>query len=163
MAIVPPEPHPIEDYSRPTETDLGEQHDWANQGVQNADSNAVELPQGSLDATQANLQSESNAVAYKEELTLLSDDYNSQDADYGSEICDAIKSVQSSLSNLNDLNQDVGYLQQLASNNGAQAPNDLASVIEDATRQFEQTFGQCIDDLGVPQWVLEEIQALFCE
>src|SRR5215469_17037316 len=28
MPIVPPEPHPIEDFSRPSETDLGQQHDW---------------------------------------------------------------------------------------------------------------------------------------
>lgn len=163
MPFLPPEPHPIDDFSRPLETDLGQQHDWANQGVQNADSNPIDLPQGSLEPTQANLQSESNAVVYKEELTLLTDDYNSVDSSYGAEICDAIGKVQSSLSNLNDLNQVVNYLQQLASSNGTQAPNDLASTIQDATQQFEQTFGQCINDLSVPQWILEEIQKLFCE
>jgi hypothetical protein len=162
MPIVPVE-HPIDDFSRPTETDLGQQHDWANEGVQNANSDRIELPQGSLDATQANLQSESNAVAYKEELTLLTDDADSQDPSYGAEICDAIERVQSAISNLNDLNQVINYLQQLASNNNTQAPNDLANVIQDGTQQFEQAFGQCINDLSVPQWVLEQIQTLFCE
>jgi hypothetical protein len=147
---------------RPPGDDLQTQTNWADLGIQKAESNPIELPQASQEATKENLQTESNAVVFTEEDTLVTDDYNSDDASYGVEICNAIARLQNSISNLDNVQLVVNDLQQWAASNNTPSLNDLAKVVQDATNQFNKAFGQCINDLDVTSWILDRIQHLFC-
>jgi hypothetical protein len=121
---------------------------------------------GTLQApTQENLLTVANAVKFTEQTTLFEDDLKSGDmAGYGDEMCRAIAAVDSAISNLNNVSQVVSYLQQVvAPQDNTQAPNDLASVVQDAYNQFANAFESCVNDISSTQWILQEIQKLFCE
>jgi hypothetical protein len=157
-----PRPEYNFDEVRPAGEDEQRQADWADRGLEYERSHSGEMA-GSLSSTQENLLAESDAITSREETALFTDDLNSGDvAGYGAEICRAIAGLDTFISNLNDLNQVVSYLQQLAANDGSQAPNDLASVVEDSFNQFEQAFGSCINDLNSTQWIIQTIQTVFC-
>ena len=159
-----PRPESNFDEVRPAGEDLQRQTDWAHNGLDYEQSHPVEMP-ASLPATQENLQIEANAVIRTEETTLITDDLNalnSGDSGYAAEICRAIAGLDRYISNLNDLNQVVTYLQQLASYDNSQAPNDLAGVAQDTFNKFEQVFGPCVADLNSTQWIIQFFQSLFC-
>src|ERR1700753_1610989 len=102
---------------RPAGGDLHEQSVWAQDGLDHAQANPIDPPAGDLQATEQNLQAESNAVAYHEEVVILGDDLDSQDPGYGEEICASIEALSKYVENLDDLNQVVQYLQQLSADN----------------------------------------------
>jgi hypothetical protein len=163
-----PEPDVNIDYARPAGENPEEQRSWADNGMQNVDSISAVLG-SSLTLTKANLQQESDAVVRTEVGSLLTDELNhleSRDASYGAEICSAIKGVYSFVRNLDDLNQVVSYLNNLASSypSYGQPSGDLVTVIQDATTQYQNAFGSCVDQLNpsVTKWILQVISNLFC-
>lgn len=150
------------DEVRPAGQDEQQQTDWAQQGLDYAQSHPQEMP-GTLEPTQDNLRMVANAVKSREETTLLTDDLNSGDmAGYGAEICRAIAAVDSAITNLNDVGQVVSYLQQLATSDNSQAPNDLAGVVQDSYNQFANDFESCVNDISSTQWIFQELQNVFC-
>ena len=150
------------DEVRPAGQDEQQQTDWAHQGLDYAQSHPQEMP-GTLEPTKANLQIVASAVKSREESTLLTDDLGSGDmAGYGAEICRAIALVDHAITNLNDVNQVVSYLQQLATNDNSQAPNDLAGVVQDTYNQFANDFESCVSDISSTQWIFQELQSVFC-
>lgn len=150
------------DEVRPAGQDEQQQTDWAHQGLDYAQSHPQEMPV-TVEPTQENLLTVANAVKSKEETTLLTDDLNSGDmAGYGAEICRAIAAVDSAITNLNDVSQVVSYLQQLATSDNSQAPNDMAGVVQDNYNQFANVFESCVNDISSTQWILQELQKVFC-
>jgi hypothetical protein len=152
------------DEVRPAEEGEQQQADWANQGLDYAQAHPQERPGTFQAPTQGNLLTVANAVKSTEETELLRADLSSGDmAGYGDEMCRAIAAVDSAISNLNDVSQVVSYLQQVvAPQDNTQAPNDLASVVQDAYNQFANAFESCVDLISSGQWILQEIQNLFC-
>lgn len=149
---------------RPAGEDPLTQPEWAGQEVLRGESNPIQLPDqgGHLELTPEQLQLESNAVAFREEYALVSDDQNSGDRYYGIRICLTISGILSIFDTLDNVNQVVDNLNSLASSYRQQSPNDLANIVLDATQQFQNTFGGCIDDLQVARWILEVIRNWFC-
>lgn len=140
-----------------------EQHEWASEGVQNAEDNPVSPPQGTQQDTQQELQGESDVVVFVGEEALLKDYRDSSDPDYRAELCSAIETASSYASKLsgtlNDASTVASYVQQL----GTQPANELASVLSTAAGPFQQAFGSCSDSLDVAQWLLDVLSGFFCD
>jgi len=158
----------IVDNPRPLDGDQQDEESWADEGESTAQK--IPLAQGFQAATKANLQSESNGVVAKEVTTLLEDDLDSLDSgepDYGQDMCSSIEDLYNqfgdALDYLDNLNDVVNYLNNLAAPNGTTAPSDLATVIEDATTQFQHAFGDCVDNLDTIKWIVDQIHYIFCE
>lgn len=157
MAFIP-DPDIDIDVSRPEEPQ--EQESWVDEGITNADDNPVSLPGNSLPPTEESLQDESDAVAYREELALLTDDSDSDPETFGESVCEDIHSLSENVENLDNLGQVISYLQQLT--NDTAASKALVSVIRDANQQFAVVFGTCGQNLEVTQWLLKALNTLFC-
>jgi hypothetical protein len=164
-----PEPDiPIVDAPRPLDGDQQDEENWADDGESTAKN--VPLTEGVQAATKANLQTESNGVVGREVSTLLTDDLDSLasgDPGYGADVCSSVEDLYTqfgdAMDNLDNLNQIVGYLNNLAAPNGTSAPSDLATVIEDATTQFQDAFGGCVDNFDTIKWIVDQIHYIFCE
>jgi hypothetical protein len=153
-------PDPDIDLDEPRPADPAQQQDWANTGVENAHDNPVSLPGNSLPETGDNLQEESDSVAEREEVTLWTDDLNSDSETFGSDVCRQIQALHDSGENLDNLGQVLSYLQQQSANNPAAAP--LAGIVKDANQVYQQAFGPCGQNLQVTQWLLDTLTKLFC-
>jgi hypothetical protein len=161
-----PDPDVYIDSERQTAED---QQSWANTGIDNAHSVAVEAPlQEGLEPTHANLVQESKGVVATEDSTLLTDDLSdlSTDPDYGDQMCKALDFLDTLISagtiNPNDPNAVADAVLSLKSSTDPYAPNDLASAIKDAYDKFQQAFPQCSSGLDTVKWIIEQIQNLFC-
>jgi hypothetical protein len=161
-----PDPDVDIDSARPPGDDPDVQQSWADNGIQNAGS--VPKPQAGLPPTEANLLEESNGVVAKEDTTLLTDDLNdlASDQDYGEQICEALKYVSNLITlgtiNPNDPTAVADAIESLTSSTDPYAPDNLASAISDAYDQFEQAFPQCSSGLDTIQWIIGQLQNLFC-
>lgn len=143
-----------------------DQQTWADDGIHNASS--VRAPQAGLAPTEANLVTESNEVVATEDSTLLNEDLNAlgTDPSFGDEICSTLdvvnKAIQAATIDPNNVPQVVSYVQSLTFSDGSQAPADLGKVISDAATKFNSAFPDCGSTLETVQWVIEQIEKLFC-
>ncbi len=150
------------------------QQDWANKGIDNARSVIAEYQQqGNLGPTEQHLQTESKVVVAQEDSTLFKEDLDAlgSDPSFSDQICSALSSLESNVTSyttaLDHLNKALTYLNSIEFTNGTQAPStlvpkDLANVIQDTYNEFQQTIGSCMDTLDTTQWIIQQIQKLFC-
>jgi hypothetical protein len=144
--------------------DQGQQETWASKENTFAQSVANNQSQN-----QVTLQSVSDEVSADEVSSLLVADLTELDSGnggYDADLCDSINDLNKQfgqyLEQLDKLNDVVNYLDTLTAPNGTTAPGDLAGAIQDATTKFQQNLGSCVDDLDTIQWIVDQIQAIFC-
>jgi hypothetical protein len=143
-----------------------DQQTWANDGIDNARSVAV--PSTALAPSKANLLKEANGVVATEDTTLLTDDVNNlaTDPDYGDQICQALglldNAIQAFTVDPNNLPQVVHFLKGLTTSANPSAPDDLAGAFSDAVLKFEGTFPGCGGILDTTEWLISQLESLFC-
>ncbi len=149
----------------PADENLGDQESWATKENAFAQSVADNQSQNQID-----LQTVSNEVSADEVASLLEDDLTALDADngdYDSDLCKSIgdlnKKFGKALDYYNNLTQVVDYLNGLAVIYNSSAPRNLGTAISDAQNRFQQALGTCVDNLDTINWIVEQIQKIFCE
>jgi hypothetical protein len=161
---IPPPDVDVINEAFPEGEDQGQQETWASEEKTFAQSVANNQSQN-----QVTLQSVSDEVSADEVSSLLVADLNELDSGnggYDADLCDSIDDLNEQfghyLEQLDKLNDVVNYLNTLTAPNGTTAPGDLAGAIQDATTKFQQNLGSCVDDLDTIQWIVDQIQAIFC-
>ncbi|MGO9783770.1 MAG: hypothetical protein ACLPKE_22850 [Streptosporangiaceae bacterium] len=164
--VIPDPDVPIIDYARPEGGDVQQEETWANKGNDRAQSLESQANQAQ---NQVDLQTESNTIAADEVSALLLEDIKwlgSDNGGYAEDICNSIQDLYNyfgkALNYLVNLNSVVGYLNNLTAPNGTSAPNDLATAIQGATTKYQQTFGNCANDLDSIKWIVDQIHDIFC-
>ena len=159
---IPPPDFAIED-PLPEGDSQSEQHDWASEGVQNAEDDPVSAPQDTQQHTQQELQGESDWVVFSAEAGLLTDYRDSSDPDYRAKLCSAIESASNYASKLSGILNDASTVASYLVLLGTQPSNELARALSTAAGQFQQALGTCSDNLDVAQWLLDVLSAFFCD
>jgi hypothetical protein len=143
-----------------------DQQSWANDGIDNARS--VPLPSAALAPDKADLLKEANGVVATEDSTLLSDDLENlgTDPDYADQICQALglldNAIQAFIVDPANLPQVVSFLKGLTTSDNPSAPDDLAGTFSDAVLKFESTFPGCGGILDTTEWLISQVESLFC-
>jgi hypothetical protein len=156
-----PEPDNPIDTTRQEDDTQQQEQDWANQGINNAHS--VQAP-----GNEPNLVAEATWVRAEEELALLTDDSNrlTADPDYGDEICQTLDLVNKAISvgeiDPKNVTATVQWMAGISFSDGSQAPKDLAAIFNNAAGIFDTTYPGCGSTLDTIEWMIEQIQALFC-
>jgi hypothetical protein len=166
-----PDPDIDIDGERPPDSDIPGQETWANQGMTNAERLAKLLApqQEGLTPTDANLLHESQGVVARESKTLFDDDlvYTEldDDPDYGHQMCEALDYLDSLIKigtlKPNDPKEVADILSSLGSDTDP-APKDLTSIVDDAFNVMQIAFPQCNSTLDTVQWIIEQMENLFC-
>jgi hypothetical protein len=155
------EPRPAEQPDQSEQEQEQEQDHWADGLINKAEASPLSLPSNSLPETAENLQEESDAVAYREDETLLMDDVNSDPVTFGEDVCMKIHALSENVENLDNLGQVILYLQPPLTS-VTPAAKALAGVIRDANNQVALVFGACDQNLEVTKWLLKALESLFC-
>ena len=161
---IPPPDVDVINKALPEDEGLGQEAKWAARENAFAESVANDQSQNPQD-----LQTVSNEVSADEVGTLLGHDLKALDAgngDYDGYLCKSIddlnKKFGHALDYYHNLTQVVDYLNGVAVIYNSSAPSDLASAINDAQNTFQQALGTCVDNLDTIQWIVDQIQAIFC-
>jgi hypothetical protein len=163
MPVIVPEPDINLDVPRPADQadptqQEQAQEQWANNGLDKANSNPESLLGNSAPIDADSLQQESDAVSEREDVTLWTDDLSSPDT-FGTDVCQDIQGLRTGVEDLDNVNQDCSYLQQQSDDTAAS--NAVCGVIGDASDQFDQAFGSC-NGIEVTKWLLDALSKLFC-
>ena len=125
-------------------------------------------PQVGLQPSEANLQSVANGVVAREDKTLSAEDvidYLAGD-DFRDQMCELAtaldKGITAGTLNPNNPIQFADALMRLTSSTDPYAPDALASVVKDTYNLFQNAFPQCNSVLSTVQWIIEQVEALFC-
>lgn len=125
--------------------------------------------QDGLAPTEANLLHESQGVVARESKTLFDDNlvYTEldDDPDYGHQMCEALDYLDSLIKigtlKPNDPKEVADILTSLQSNTDP-APKDLTNIVDDAYNIIQNAFPQCNSTLNTVQWIIEQMENLFC-
>jgi hypothetical protein len=163
VEIPPPDVDIIEEPRPEGDPDLEET--WASDEASDAQSVAQQNQSSNQD-----LQTVSNEVSADEVSSILIDDLGALEAgdkDYDADLCESIhdlnKKFGTALDYYDNLSQVVAYLNGIAVVYNSPAPSNLASAISDAQNRFQQALGTCVDNLETIQWIVEQIQKIFCD
>lgn len=144
-----------------------DQETWAQAEKEQASSLEVP-PQVGLQPTEANLQSVANGVVAREDKTLSAEDvidYLAGD-DFADQMCKLATALDNGITagtlNPNNPIQFADALMSLTSSADPYAPDALAGVVKDTYNLFQNAFPQCNSVLSTVQWIIEQVEALFC-
>jgi hypothetical protein len=162
---IPPPDVDIIDEPRPEGEDPDEEETWASDEASDAQSVAQQNQSSNQD-----LQTASNEVSADEVSSILLDDLGALEAgdeDYDEDLCKSIQDLNEkfgkALDYYDNLSQVVAYLNGVAVIYNSPAPRNLASAISDAQNRFQQALGTCVDNLETIQWIVGQIQKIFCD
>jgi hypothetical protein len=146
-----------------------DEHTWAETGISKAQQVELTSPQqDGLQPTKANLLYESDSAVATEDKTALAEytlDFFA-DKDIATHICDVLTYadtlINASTFNPNDPGQVADALESLKSSDGPYAPDVVAQAVKSTYMLFKQAFPQCNSIIGSIQWIIEQLQKLFC-
>jgi hypothetical protein len=166
-----PDPDIDIDGERPPDSDQPGQESWANQGVDNAE-RLIKLltpQQDGLAPTEVNLMHESQEAVAQESKTVFDDDLyyieHDSDYDYGQQMCKALDYIDALIKigtlRPNDPKSVADVLMSLESSTDP-APANMIDIVNNTYNLFQAAFPQCNSSIDTVQWIIEQMENLFC-